>query len=64
MEPSRASLTWIWDTIPRAGPKEDALPKSYSFTSDYLMYRKCPRQYMIFRKFGFRAIALANYVLW
>lgn len=39
--------------IPRADLKEDALPKSYSFTSDYLMYRKCPRQYMIFRKFGF-----------
>ncbi len=40
-------------TIPSADLKEDALPKSYSFTSDYLMYRKCPRQYMIFRKFGF-----------
>jgi len=40
-------------SIPRADLKEDALPKSYSFTSDYLMYRKCPRQYMIFRKFGF-----------
>jgi DNA helicase II / ATP-dependent DNA helicase PcrA len=40
-------------TIPEADLKEDSLPKSYSFTSDYLMYRKCPRQYMIFRKFGF-----------
>jgi DNA helicase II / ATP-dependent DNA helicase PcrA len=40
-------------TIPSTEAKEDTLPKSYSFTSDYLMYKKCPRQYMIFRKFGF-----------
>lgn len=33
--------------------KEELLPKSYSFTSDFLLYKKCPRQYMIFRKFGF-----------
>lgn len=29
------------------------LPHVYSFTADYLLYQKCPRQYMIFRKFGF-----------
>jgi DNA helicase-2/ATP-dependent DNA helicase PcrA len=29
------------------------LPRVYSFTADYLLYQKCPRQYMIFRKFGF-----------
>ena len=40
-------------TIPAAELKDDILPKSYSFTSDFLMYRKCPRQYMIFRKYGF-----------
>jgi DNA helicase II / ATP-dependent DNA helicase PcrA len=40
-------------TIPTAEWKEDTLPKSYSFTSDFLMYHRCPRQYMIFRKFGF-----------
>lgn len=40
-------------SMPAAELKEDALPKSYSFTSDFLMYHKCPRQYMIFRKFGF-----------
>jgi len=28
-------------------------PRVYSFTADYLLYQKCPRQYMIFRKFGF-----------
>ncbi len=40
-------------TVPRAELKDDALPKSFSFTADYLLYRKCPRQYMIFRRFGF-----------
>lgn len=40
-------------SLPKAELKEETLPKSYSFTSDYLMYKKCPRQYMIFRKFGF-----------
>jgi len=41
------------DTIPASGTKADSLPKAYSFTSDFLLYKKCPRQYMIFRKFGF-----------
>jgi len=40
-------------SLPPAELKEETLPKSYSFTSDFLMYKKCPRQYMIFRKFGF-----------
>ena len=41
------------DTIPTVSLKDDQLPKSYSFTADYLAYRKCPLQYMIFRKYGF-----------
>lgn len=40
-------------TIPVAELKDETLPKSYSFTSDFLLYCKCPRQYMIFRKYGF-----------
>jgi DNA helicase-2/ATP-dependent DNA helicase PcrA len=40
-------------SLPQAYLKDDDLPKSYSFTSDFLMYKRCPRQYMIFRKFGF-----------
>ncbi len=28
-------------------------PSTYSYTGDYLAYRRCPRQYMIFRKFDF-----------
>jgi DNA helicase II / ATP-dependent DNA helicase PcrA len=40
-------------TLPNADLNEESLPKSYSFTSDFLLYKKCPRQYMIFRKFNF-----------
>lgn len=40
-------------SLPKSERKEETLPKSYSFTSDFLRYRRCPRQYMIFKKFGF-----------
>jgi len=43
-----------WDKAER--PKEteaDELGHSYSYTSDYLLYKRCPRQYMIFRQYGF-----------
>jgi DNA helicase-2/ATP-dependent DNA helicase PcrA len=39
--------------LPVAELKEEDLGKSYSYTGDYLMYKKCPRNYMIFRKYGF-----------
>jgi len=42
-------------TLPASVVKSEALPKTYSFTGDYLLYQKCPRQYMIFRKLGFAA---------
>ncbi len=37
-----------------AGPdhKED-LPKTYSYTGDYLNYLQCPRRYMIYRRYNF-----------
>jgi DNA helicase-2/ATP-dependent DNA helicase PcrA len=41
------------NTLPTSETKDETLPKMYSFTNDYLLYKKCPRQYMIFRKFGF-----------
>jgi DNA helicase-2/ATP-dependent DNA helicase PcrA len=41
------------DTVPEVQVKDESLPKVYSFTADFLTYRKCPRQYMIFRKYGF-----------
>lgn len=40
-------------TVPQARLAVDELPRNYSFTSDYLLYGKCPRQYMIFRKYNF-----------
>jgi ATP-dependent DNA helicase UvrD/PcrA len=39
--------------IPEAKVSTDELPKNYSYTSDYLLYQKCARQYMVFRKYGF-----------
>ncbi len=41
------------NSLPPAAARDENLPKVYSFTADYLLYHKCPRQYMIFRKFGF-----------
>lgn len=44
------------DTVPRvAVAADDDLPRTYSYTGDYLAHQRCPRQYMIFRKYGFEA---------
>jgi DNA helicase-2/ATP-dependent DNA helicase PcrA len=40
-------------SLPVARLEEDDTPRSYSYTGDYLFYGRCPRQYMIFRKYGF-----------
>jgi DNA helicase-2/ATP-dependent DNA helicase PcrA len=40
-------------TIPAEKLEDQDLPQSYSYTGDFLLYRKCPRQYMLFRKYGF-----------
>jgi DNA helicase-2/ATP-dependent DNA helicase PcrA len=40
-------------TLPKAQVETDDLPQTYSYTADYSNYQKCPRQYMIFRKYGF-----------
>lgn len=40
-------------TLPKATLRDNEISKVYSFTADYLLYQKCPRQYMVFRKFGF-----------
>jgi DNA helicase II / ATP-dependent DNA helicase PcrA len=42
-------------SLPEAKEDIDDLPRNYSYTSDYLLYQRCPRQYMIFRKYGFVA---------
>jgi DNA helicase-2/ATP-dependent DNA helicase PcrA len=41
------------DTLQINEAKDSALSKPYSYTADYLAYDRCPRQYMIFRKYGF-----------
>jgi DNA helicase-2/ATP-dependent DNA helicase PcrA len=50
-------LTTISDfnlnNMPSAPWEKEDLGKSYSYTADYLNYEKCPRQYMIMRKYGF-----------
>jgi DNA helicase-2/ATP-dependent DNA helicase PcrA len=41
------------DTLPAADKDKHQLGKTYSYTGDYLVYKKCPRQYMVFKKYGF-----------
>jgi DNA helicase II / ATP-dependent DNA helicase PcrA len=40
-------------SLPEPEGKKDELPKNYSYTSDYLLFKRCPRQYMFFRKYQF-----------
>lgn len=42
-------------SLPATAFEKQELGKSYSYTADYLNYAKCPRQYMIMRKYGFVA---------
>lgn len=43
------------NTLPPATAEVDDMGKAYSFTGDYTSYLTCPRQYMIFDKYGFVA---------
>lgn len=38
--------------LPTVSQKVDETPKLYSYTADYLLYQKCPRNYMAFKKYG------------
>jgi len=40
-------------TVPEAKLESEELARNYSYTGDYLSYQKCPRQYMVFRRYGF-----------
>jgi len=40
-------------SLPKAEQKDEDLPRTYSYTGDFLLYKRCPRQYMAFRKYGF-----------
>lgn len=41
------------DSLPNSVFEQEDLGKSYSYTADYLFYQRCPRQYMIMKKYGF-----------
>jgi DNA helicase-2/ATP-dependent DNA helicase PcrA len=41
------------DSVPAPREPDKDLPRFFSYTGDYLAYRRCPRHYMIFRKYGF-----------
>ena len=43
----------VLDAVPVATIQDEELPRPYSYTGDYLLYKRCPRQYMLFRKYGF-----------
>jgi len=40
-------------SMPEAEIGNNEIPRNYSYTADYLLYQKCPRQYMFFRRYGF-----------
>ncbi|WP_440993961.1 UvrD-helicase domain-containing protein [Cysteiniphilum litorale] len=42
-----------WTDIPNAHIKMSEVPKTYSFTQDYMPYLKCPRHYMAYYKYEF-----------
>jgi DNA helicase-2/ATP-dependent DNA helicase PcrA len=44
---------FVLEDLPSELMDHDDLGKSYSYTADYLNYQRCPRQYMIFRRYGF-----------
>jgi DNA helicase-2/ATP-dependent DNA helicase PcrA len=40
-------------SVPPAAEAKNSTPKIYSYTGDFLAYERCPRQYLMFRKFDF-----------
>ncbi|MFO1029858.1 MAG: ATP-dependent helicase [Planctomycetota bacterium] len=42
-------------SVPKAKQEADAAVRRFSYTSDYLAYQRCPRQYMLFERYGFAA---------
>jgi DNA helicase-2/ATP-dependent DNA helicase PcrA len=39
--------------LPVSPPAAEHGPETYSYTGDFLAYKRCPRQYLVFRKFDF-----------
>lgn len=42
-------------SVPKAKQEPDVAVRRFSYTSDYLAYQRCPRQYMLFERYGFAA---------
>lgn len=42
-------------TVPKAKQESADAVRRFSYTSDYLAYQRCPRQYMLFERYGFAA---------
>ena len=47
--------------VPSTKLMDHELPRNYSFTGDYLPYKRCPRQYMIFHKYRFAPSTTQTY---
>lgn len=47
--------TCDFNALPVADGDAEKLGGTYSYTSDYLAYLRCPRNYMIYKKYGFTA---------
>ena len=47
--------------VPSARLAERDLMRNFSFTGDYLLYKRCPREYMVFRKYGFAPSTTQTY---
>jgi len=41
------------DEIPFSDDREPSVPRTYSYTGDYIHYNQCPRHYMFFKKYDF-----------
>jgi DNA helicase-2/ATP-dependent DNA helicase PcrA len=40
-------------SVPKAESEKQETPRIYSYTGDFMAYKRCPRQYLIFRRFDF-----------
>lgn len=41
------------ETIPQSERLSERIAREYTYTADYLPYNNCPRNYMVFHKYGF-----------
>ena len=41
------------DSMPSSNDRTEGMAHVYTYTADYLPYKNCPRNYMVFKKYGF-----------